>query len=53
MQGIEAFETTDELYHMEYATAHLHVLLETECTVEGTGFVEAERRDRHASRSCT
>ncbi|MFT4056336.1 MAG: ThuA domain-containing protein [Novosphingobium sp.] len=38
--GIEPFETTDELYHME-THGHLHVLLETDCTVEGTGFVEA------------
>ncbi|PZQ56584.1 MAG: trehalose utilization [Novosphingobium pentaromativorans] len=38
--GIEPFETTDELYHMECHGA-LHVLLETECTEEGTGFVEA------------
>lgn len=38
--GIEAFETTDELYHME-THGDLHVLLETECTVEGAGFVEA------------
>lgn len=40
VQGIEPFETTDELYHMEYH-GDLHVLLETDCTVEGTGFVEA------------
>ena len=39
-QGIEAFETTDELYHLE-THGDLHVLLETECTEEGTGFVEA------------
>jgi len=38
--GIEPFETTDELYHMAQYGA-LHVLLETECTEEGTGFVEA------------
>ncbi len=38
--GIAPFETTDELYHMEIH-GDLHVLLETECTVEGTGFVEA------------
>jgi len=41
MEGIEPFDTTDELYHMEYHGAR-HVLLETECTVEGTGFVEAK-----------
>ncbi|MCW1382746.1 ThuA domain-containing protein [Novosphingobium sp. KCTC 2891] len=39
-QGIEPFDTTDELYHMEYH-GDLHVLLETDCTEEGTGFVEA------------
>src|SRR3546814_14373607 len=39
-QGIEPFDTTDELYHME-CHGDLHVLLETECTQEGTGFVEA------------
>lgn len=38
--GIEPFETNDELYHME-RHGELHVLLETECTGEGTGFVEA------------
>lgn len=40
VEGIEPFETTDELYHME-RHGELHVLLETECTEEGTGFVEA------------
>lgn len=40
VSGIEPFETTDELYHLE-THGHLHVLLETECTQEGTGFVEA------------
>ena len=39
-QGVEPFDTSDELYHMEYH-GDLHVLLETECTQEGTGFVEA------------
>ena len=39
--GVEPFETTDELYHME-RHGDLHVLLETECTEPGTGFVEAE-----------
>src|SRR3546814_17049835 len=39
-QGIEPFDTTDELYHME-CHGDLHVLLETECTQEGTGFVAA------------
>ena len=38
--GVEPFETTDELYHLE-RHGDLHVLLETECTGEGTGFVEA------------
>lgn len=38
--GVEPFETTDELYHME-RHGELHVLLETECTEQGTGFVEA------------
>lgn len=38
--GIEAFEATDELYHMELH-GPLHVLLETECAGPGTGFVEA------------
>lgn len=38
--GIEPFETTDELYHMA-RHGELHVLLEAECTEEGTGFVEA------------
>lgn len=40
-RGIEAFETTDELYHLE-KHGDLHVLLETECTEPGTGFAEAE-----------
>lgn len=38
--GIEPFESTDELYHLE-TYGDLHVLLETECTEPGTGFVEA------------
>lgn len=38
--GIEPFDTTDELYHLD-CHGPLHVLLETECTEEGTGFVEA------------
>jgi hypothetical protein len=38
--GIAPFETTDELYHME-RHGDLHVLLETECCEEGTGFAEA------------
>lgn len=38
--GIEPFETTDELYHLE-THGDLHVLLETECREEGTGFAEA------------
>jgi uncharacterized protein len=39
--GVEPFDTTDELYHLE-THGDLHVLLETECTGPGTGFVEAE-----------
>jgi type 1 glutamine amidotransferase len=39
-RGIEPFDTNDELYHME-CHGELHVLLETECKEEGTGFVEA------------
>ena len=38
--GVEPFETTDELYHME-THGDLHVLLETENHQPGTGFVEA------------
>ena len=41
VEGVEAFETTDELYHLE-THGDLHVLLETECTEPGTGFREAE-----------
>lgn len=41
VEGVEPFETTDELYHLELH-GDLHVLLETECTGPGTGFVEAE-----------
>jgi hypothetical protein len=37
--GVEPFETTDELYHLELH-GDLHVLLEAECTEPGTGFVE-------------
>jgi len=40
VEGVEPFETTDELYHLE-THGELHVLLETECTEEGTGFREA------------
>lgn len=40
VDGIEPFETTDELYHMA-RHGELHVLLEAECMEEGTGFVEA------------
>ena len=40
MAGVEPFDTTDELYHME-THGPLHVLLETVCTEPGTGFVEA------------
>ena len=38
--GVEPFESTDELYHLE-THGDLHVLLETNCTEPGTGFVEA------------
>lgn len=40
VKGIEPFETSDEQYHLE-PHGDLHVLLETECTELGTGFVEA------------
>ncbi len=40
VEGVEPFDTTDELYHLE-RHGDLHVLLETECTGPGTGFVEA------------
>jgi uncharacterized protein len=40
VKGVEPFDTEDELYHLEQHGA-LHVLLETECTEPGTGFVEA------------
>jgi len=40
VRGIEPFETTDELYHLE-THGDLHVLLDTQCTEAGTGFVEA------------
>ncbi len=40
VEGVEPFETTDELYHLE-THGDLHVLLQTECTGPGTGFVEA------------
>lgn len=40
VEGVEPFDTTDELYHLE-THGDLHVLLETECTEPGTGFVEA------------
>lgn len=39
VQGIEPFETDDELYHLELH-GPLHVLLETECQVPSPGFVE-------------
>lgn len=42
VEGVEPFETTDELYHLELH-GDLHVLLETRCTEPGTGFVEAEQ----------
>ncbi|MGC6476332.1 MAG: ThuA domain-containing protein [Parvibaculales bacterium] len=41
VKGIEPFETTDELYHLE-CHGELDVLLETDCTKEGTGFAEAK-----------
>jgi uncharacterized protein len=40
VKGIEPFDTEDELYHMELH-GKLHILLETECSEPGTGFVEA------------
>lgn len=40
VKDVEPFETTDELYHLELH-GDLHVLLETECSGPGTGFVEA------------
>jgi type 1 glutamine amidotransferase len=40
VEGVEPFETTDELYHLE-THGDLHVLLDTECTGPGTGFIEA------------
>lgn len=40
VEGIQPFETTDELYHLE-THGDLHVLLETENAEPGTGFVEA------------
>jgi type 1 glutamine amidotransferase len=39
--GVEPFETTDELYHLE-THGDLHVLLHTECGEPGTGFVEGD-----------
>jgi uncharacterized protein len=39
--GVEPFDTNDELYHME-RHGNLHVLLETQCSEPGTGFVEAD-----------
>jgi len=39
--GVEPFDTTDELYHLE-THGDLHVLLETECTAPGVGFAEAD-----------
>ena len=39
VHGIEPFETADELYHLE-THGDLHVLLDTQCTDAGTGFVE-------------
>lgn len=39
VKGVEPFDTTDELYHLE-TYGDLKVLLETECTEPGTGFVE-------------
>lgn len=40
VKGVEPFDTTDELYHLE-THGELKVLLETECAVPGDGFVEA------------
>lgn len=41
VKGIEPFDTTDELYHLEQHGA-LEVLLEATCDQPGTGFVEAD-----------
>ena len=40
--GVEPFETSDELYHLE-TRGELHILLETVCNEPGTGFVEATK----------
>ncbi len=42
VEGVEPFETTDELYHLE-THGDLHVMLEADCTGPGTGFVEADK----------
>ncbi|MDT0576001.1 ThuA domain-containing protein [Croceicoccus sp. F390] len=39
-RGVEPFDTNDELYHLQ-CHGDLHVLLEAECSEEGTGFAEA------------
>lgn len=44
VQGVEPFETTDELYLME-THGKLHVLLETQFAGDGTGFVEHEWKE--------
>ena len=40
--GVEPFETEDEIYHLE-THGDLDVLMQAECTVPSTGFVEAEQ----------
>ena len=44
VQGVEPFDTTDELYLME-THGKLHVLLETQFAGDGTGFVEHEWKE--------
>jgi type 1 glutamine amidotransferase len=40
-KGIEDFETTDELYHLE-VHGDIQILMDCECTGPGTGFTEAD-----------
>jgi type 1 glutamine amidotransferase len=44
VQGVEPFDTTDELYLME-THGKLHVLLETRFAGDGTGFVEHDWKE--------
>ena len=46
VKDVDAFETTDELYHLE-THGDLDVLMEAECDQPGTGFVEAD--DAHGT----